>query len=91
MLQLANVNKIAIVTFLLQMSSKEERLSRRKLREIKVQMKRERSEERLLTFCRASFRSARRPALISRGYPRVLVTFGYHSEHISRSSRAIPT
>lgn len=52
-----------------------------------IEMNKECSEERLLTFCRASFRSTHRSVSISRGYPRVLVTSTYHSESISRSLR----
>lgn len=60
-------------------------------RKKEVEMDKECSEECLLTFRRASFRSIRCPASISRGYPRVLVTSAYHFEPISRSSRAIST
>lgn len=52
-----------------------------------IEMDKECGEERLLTFRRASFRSTRRSASISRGYPRVLVTSAYHFEPISRSLR----
>ena len=55
---LLSTYEIVIVTFLLKMSSKKERLYRVELREKKVQMERECSEERLLTFHRASYRSA---------------------------------
>lgn len=84
----ANINKIAVVTFLLKMSSKEERLSRRTARDRSSNGKRTQRRTSAHVLPRL-FRSARRPASISRGYPRVLVTFGYHSEHISRSSRTI--
>lgn len=57
-------------------------------REKQVQMERKCGEERLLTFRRASFRSTRRPASVSRGYPRVPITSAYHLE---RTSWTIPT